>query len=158
MKLLVLRHADAQTEADTDKARPLSPKGEEQSRRVASLCKKTGHLPDVILHSPLLRSRQTAEIFGRLTALPRLIEVGWLSCGMNPERALEELGAYAEFTSVMIVGHEPDLSRLLAALLGMPDSAALHIRKSSLTCVSLSALSAGCGVLEYLVPAKLLPS
>lgn len=156
MRLFLLRHADAATPAETDELRPLSPKGAAQTLRVSEFCKTRGQLPDVILHSPVLRAVETAQIFGKCTSLPRLIEVGWLACGMSPATALRELRAYTEFPSIMLVGHEPDFSRLAACLLGLENPGALHLRKSSLTCLTLSDLSEGGGRLEYLVPAKLL--
>ncbi len=156
VRLLVLRHADADTSAESDELRPLSEKGATQALRVAGMCKTCGQLPDVILHSPPQRARETAEIFEKEAGLPRLIEVGWLACGMSPATALRELAAYAEFPSIMLVGHEPDLSRLVAFLLGLGNPEALHLRKASLTCLTVSDLWEGGGRLEYLLPAKLL--
>lgn len=156
MKLFVLRHADAQTTGTSDDQRAISGKGVDQVQRVSSFCKQQGEVPDVILHSPLRRARETAELFSKGVGRPRLIEVPWLSGGMTPGLAFENLASYLEFPSVMIVGHEPDFSHFIAACLGLDDPGALHIRKASLTCLELATLESGAGRLEYLLPAKLL--
>lgn len=158
MKLYVLRHADADTSAESDDLRALSPKGVSQTERVAKFCKHHAQVPELILHSPVRRARETAELFARGVELHRLIEVPWMDCGMRPEVALKELASYYEFPSILLVGHEPDLSRLVALCLGVGDSGALHIRKASLVCLELDTLAAGEGRLEYLIPAKLIKS
>ena len=155
MKVFLLRHADAEIEAATDAERALSAKGVAQSERLSAFCKKRAQVPEVILHSPLKRARQTAEIFGKGVSLPRLIEVPWLDCGMTPAVALEKLASYAEFSSVMLVGHEPDFSNFAAACLGLADASALHLRKASLTCLELADFAEGAGRLEFLLPARL---
>lgn len=156
VKLFILRHADAEVTAESDELRALTPKGQEQARRMAELCKHCGQTPEVILHSPLLRARETAEIFSQGIELPRLIEVPWLACGMPPAAALAQLRSYEEFSSVLLVGHEPDLSHLIAHCLGLPNPAALHVRKASLACLSLADLEPGSASLEFLIPVKLL--
>jgi len=49
----LLRHADANTEAATDDARPLSQKGISQARKVGRFCKDHNLKPDVIITSPV---------------------------------------------------------------------------------------------------------
>ena len=55
----------------------------------------------------------------------------------------------------MIVGHEPDLGDLMARLLRMP-AQHLHVRKCSLTCITVNALREGAGRLEWSMPVKLM--
>jgi broad specificity phosphatase PhoE len=56
----------------------------------------------------------------------------------------------------MIVGHEPDLSALIAHFTGLPSPALLHIRKASLTALHLDVLRPGAGRLEFSIPCKLM--
>jgi len=156
VKLYVLRHADADSSAPSDELRALSPKGLDQTVRVAEFCKDRAQVPDVILHSPVRRARETAELFGQSVESHHLIEVTWLDCGMSPEVGLKELATYYEFPSVLLVGHEPDLSQLIATCLGLGDPRALHLRKASLACLELDTLTAGGGRLEWLLTAKLI--
>ena len=153
MLLYLLRHADAATEAAHDDDRTLSEKGLEQARRVAQFCRSHDVLPGLILTSPLPRAKQTAEPVA-LALKCELKTVPWLASGMTPQTAVEELKAYRGQTSLMITGHEPDFSALVAHLMGLPSNTLLHLRKGSLTAVQLDVLRAGAGRLEYSVPCR----
>ena len=158
-ELLLLRHAEAEVTARTDKARELTEKGREQDRRVGRFCEEHKIQPDVILTSPYVRTDQTARIVAtRLKA--ELITVNFLAAGQPPGLALDELPAYARFRSVMLVGHEPFMSHLTAILLGVVGSEALHVRKATLIGLDVANLQPG-GVqarLNFFVPVKLMPS
>src|SRR5687767_9827069 len=117
MDLFLLRHANADTKADTDDERPLSEKGIAQSRKVARFCELHQLVPEMILTSPLRRARETAEIVVSHLRVELLV-VPWLASGMEAETALNELKSYDRFARLMIVGHEPDFSELAAHLLG----------------------------------------
>ena len=66
------------------------------------------------------------------------------------------LVSYAKFGSVMLVGHEPDFSSLIATLIGLESSAAINVSKASLTAIDLTRLAPGFGVLRFFLPVKLL--
>jgi phosphohistidine phosphatase len=155
MELFLLRHADADTVAETDDQRFLSEKGIQQANRVARFCDAHEIRPEIILASPLRRAHQTAaEVAGHLKS--EFVTVRWLACGAMPDDVLERLDEYKDAKSVMIVGHEPDLSQLAGALVGAAAYGAFHIRKASLTLISLQRLSKGYGRLEFSIPVKLM--
>lgn len=156
MKLYLLRHANADTTAATDDQRPLSEKGIAQAKRAGIFCREKGILPEVILSSTLVRARQTAENFVSENPGSVLEFVSFLASGMRPEVALVELQAYAKFESVMIVGHEPDFSVLVAHLIGLPDNSNVVIRKGSLTLLEVPVLRAARAALEFSVPCRLM--
>lgn len=157
MLLYLLRHAEAEVLAASDRARRLTPKGDEQAARVGKFCRKQGLEPAVVLSSPVTRARQTADIVAKSLPDAELIEVPWAACGMDPWKAMEELGAYAKFSAVMLVGHQPDLGGLTAALLGLTQVQSLHVRKALLVGIDVSSgLSTGAGVLQFFVPVKLM--
>jgi phosphohistidine phosphatase len=112
--------------------------------------------PDVILTSPVLRARQTAEVVSKLLGKVDLTEVPWAACGMNPDAALTELSGFAKLDSVLLVGHEPDFSLLIASLIGLGRSESIQVGKASLIGVNLPRLQCGSGVLQYLLPVKFL--
>lgn len=75
MDLILWRHADARDEREDicEEERPLTPKGERQSQRMARWLNL--QLPDTtkVLVSPTLRTRQTAQALDRRTrAVPAL--------------------------------------------------------------------------------------
>lgn len=155
MDLYLLRHADANTVATTDDARPLSEKGISQAKKVGRFCKDHNVKPEIILTSPVLRAAETAEIVAEIIKGELMVEP-WLACGMQPETALEELRGYERFESVMIVGHQPDFSLLAAHILGLQDNEQISIRKASLTHLELGAFLFGSGRLSFTVPCRLM--
>ena len=155
MQLYLLRHANADTIAARDDDRPLSEKGLAQAEKVARFCQEQGLEASFILSSPILRADQTARALAKRLR-SKLVIVPWLACGMRPEEALKELLAYAHESAVFIVGHEPDFSELVAYLLGLADSNAIHIRKGSLILIELEDFCAGAGCLKFSLPCQLI--
>ena len=155
MQLYLLRHADADTPAATDEARALSDKGEAQAKKVARFCETHDVRVSPMLTSPVRRALQTAEIVASHLH-SELITVPWLACGMRPQLALDELKRFRAKESVMIVGHEPDFSTLVAHLIGLPSHSQILIKKASLTLVDVETLEKGGGRLEFCVPCRLM--
>ena len=155
MELYLLRHADADTMAETDDARLLSEKGEGQGKKVARFCDAHRIAPARVLSSPVLRALQTAEIVVAHLGL-ELTVAPWLACGMRPAEALKNLQEYAGEAAVMIVGHEPDFSGLAAHLAGLPSGEHIEIRKASLTRLTVTALERGGARLDFSVPCRLM--
>ena len=133
MELLVIRHAKAEDNAPGgDFERALVAKGLDQSARLGRFLKRLERRPDVVLTSPLVRARQTAETLCEAAGMPGPVVQGWLACGMDPETAIRELVAFSDFERVAIVGHEPDLSSLIEWLLGCSGSS-VEVKKASIT-------------------------
>ncbi len=155
MLICLLRHAEAEPYQKDDFSRRLTGKGKTQAGRVGEFLARHTITPDLILTSPVLRARETAEIVSQKLGNIDLTEVSWLACGMSPETALAELAAYAPFQSMMIVGHEPDFSALVASFIGLRTSASIDLSKASLTGIDLARLTPGSGVLRFFLPVKL---
>jgi phosphohistidine phosphatase len=155
MQLYLLRHADADTIAASDEARALSDKGEAQAKKVARFCEAHDVSVSPMLTSPVRRALQTAEIVANHLRA-ELIAAPWLACGMRPLLAVDELKKFRTKKSVMIVGHEPDFSLLIAHLIGLPFGSQIQIRKASLTLIEIETLEKGGGRLEFCIPCKLM--
>ncbi|MEO5913609.1 MAG: histidine phosphatase family protein [Luteolibacter sp.] len=154
MELILLRHGLAEdTHVDGDFSRALMEKGREQARRAAKLLKSADRLPAIVLTSPLIRARQTAEEFCETAGMPGAVLQGWLACGMTPETAMTELTAFRDFKSVAIVGHEPDFSELIQWILGS-DGGGIEMKKGAIASLKISPPSQY-GTLNYLIPPKL---
>jgi phosphohistidine phosphatase len=156
MQLILLRHGKAEDRnaiTPDDFSRALMEKGHEQARNAARLLSASAMLPDIVLCSPLIRARETAESFTQAANMPGPVIQTWLACGMNPETALSELRGFSDFKNVMIVGHEPDFSQLVQYLLGSTADS-VEIRKGSLTCVEVFPPSKN-ATLNFLIPFKL---
>ncbi len=156
MLLYIFRHAEAEAKIISDCERRLTADGHEQAKKMGQFCLEHQIFPELILTSPVVRAKQTTEEFMAVVSKGEVVEVPWMACGMDPQISIQELRAYKNFQSVMIVGHEPDLSQLVAKLLGMSSSVAVEITKASLTALELKKIEAGAGVLKWLVPVELI--
>jgi phosphohistidine phosphatase len=117
--VILLRHGKSsrsdRTLADLD--RPLAPRGERASRRIAKYMRRKEIRPALVLCSPSLRTRQT------LAAIERSLDRG-CSVELAPElyagserELLERLQAVPESVgSVMLIGHNPSLQQLALLL------------------------------------------
>jgi phosphohistidine phosphatase len=155
MLITFLRHAEAEGHASSDFDRRLTTKGIEQAVKAGKFCSRSGLVPDVILSSPVIRARQTAEIVAKAVGVDVDV-VEWLACGMEPEDCLKQLSGLAEVGSILLVGHEPDFSEAIAHLIGLPEHSALKVRKATLTAVEIVDFHAGCGQLQFFVPVRLM--
>lgn len=123
MKLYVMRHGPAHDTAESgmDADRTLSPSGRERVKNVARALLDAKEEPLTIFTSPLVRATQTAEIVAIVTNVGDrggTVEVRRdLAPGASPLGLARSL-AFEKKRRVMLVGHEPDLSALVAGLLG----------------------------------------
>ena len=153
MELILLRHGKAEAgNPNGDSARVLLEKGRAQARRAGLLLKDSKWLPEIVLTSPLVRARQTADEFCSAAGVPGAVIQGWLACGMEPERALDELAGFREFKRVAIVGHEPDFSELIQWVLGATGGS-VEVKKGALACLQITPPSRH-GSLLFLIPPK----
>ena len=151
-KLYFLRHGKAAPRATwegDDGLRPLTLEGEALMRREAKGMRRLGLAPDVILTSPLLRARQTAEIAAEaLGARDRLVEDARLAHGFDA-RCLERLAAERpEAAELMVVGHEPEFSATIAELIG---GGFVDMKKGGLARVDVGGPGLEDGVLAWLL-------
>jgi len=155
MNLLLIRHAtaDAHGLPGGDFSRALVEKGQQQAHRVGRFLKAHQLIPDLVLSSPVLRAKETAEILHQEGCPEPMIEQ-WISCGMTPETALHELTAFARFKKVVIVGHEPDFSSLVRHLLGA-DFDTLRVKKASIISLKVAPPRSK-GILDFMIPCKFL--
>jgi phosphohistidine phosphatase len=121
VKVYLVRHAEAVPEdhALRDEDRWLTARGREAARGLARLLREQQVEPDAVLSSPLPRAMQTAELLADGLDFLGVVEVSpLLRPGAHPRKAAEELAAKG--LSVLVVGHEPQMSSLAAFLLGQP--------------------------------------
>src|SRR5881227_81585 len=118
MNIFILRHGiavDAGSPGFTkDSERPLTPKGERKLWQVADAMAALEISFDLILTSPYVRARQTAEIIAEaMDAKKKLQESPHLIPGGNAKKLTELVGGIKPAPeSVLLVGHEPYLSEL----------------------------------------------
>lgn len=115
MHVYLIRHAHAD-DGKNDALRPLSQKGRAQIRRLGRLLREAKAVEAAeFWHSPLVRSRETAELFARQLKSDALLrEVSGLRPEDDPERVAAKLGDARR--PVAVVGHDPHLSALASLL------------------------------------------
>ena len=102
-----------------DTRRPLTQKGIARMTQVAAGLKDLEVEFDLILTSPLLRARQTADLLHQgLGGSTPLEETTLLAPGGRPADLIEYLRTQKKADRVALVGHEPDLGQLAAFLIG----------------------------------------
>ncbi len=138
MEICLVRHAIAVERGtpgyEADALRPLTPRGRDRMREAARGLQKV-LTPQLILTSPLLRARQTAEIVAATyrLATPKVTE----SLANGDDAALLRELADLDASSVLLVGHEPYMSGTLALLLtGDSSSMSTDFKKGGAALVS----------------------
>ena len=145
MKIYLLRHGvavDHGTPGVTEEQRPLTSEGAAKMRQAAEGMKQFGVEFEVLLTSPLERARQTADIVASVfNAKQRLKELAALRAGGPIEKLWTALQPYNRCQRIMLVGHEPDMSRIASWLLaGREDVMDINFKKGGLCLIEISSL------------------
>jgi len=154
--LYILRHGKALDSAPggVDSERRLTSEGEEQIRKLARrLCQLEVQL-DLVMTSPFMRALKTAEIVVDEFGGRKKLEVNEdLAVGGNPEWVVRRLNErHKTAQCVMLVGHEPFLSRLIGVLLAGNTPLPLELKKGGLCKLAIERLRFGpCATLQWLL-------
>jgi len=157
IELYVLRHAVAKSRetwrGDDDSQRPLTRKGEKEMWRVAKAMKKLGLSFDRILSSPFARARRTAEIVTDVFKAGRKLKLTpALGAEADPERFLKQVPKmFGSARKILLVGHEPFLSELIALLLMGESRPLIKLSKSGLCKLTIESMRPPDAVLEWLL-------
>jgi phosphohistidine phosphatase len=123
MKVYIMRHGPAEDRAESgrDFDRALTASGRDRVRDVARELRAQDEAPSAIYTSPLVRAVQTAEIVAIKTELSRVDGTVETRTELSPGgRGHDLILALAKHQQkrVMLVGHEPDLTQLVAEMVG----------------------------------------
>jgi phosphohistidine phosphatase len=157
MELYFLRHGDAGSREQWkggDSQRPLSEEGERRMQREASALALLRPSVQLILTSPLVRARQTAQIAARALGMEdRLEEDERLAPGFGTEELSRILSEHRDLRGLMLVGHEPDFSQVISACIG---GGRVECKKGALARVDIDDPRSPSGTLAWLVPPRVL--
>lgn len=159
MQLLIIRHAIAVprgTPDIPDDDRPLTRRGRRRFRAAARGLARLVKRPDFLLSSPLPRARQTADIAAREWGKSVEVIDEPALAGGTPEAISGVLARYPGESRVAIVGHEPDLSDLLAKILGTTHDERLTFKKGGAALVELPGTPLEGGSLLWYLPPRAL--
>ena len=158
MLVYFLRHASAgvsKSDPAKDEKRPLDREGVEQCSYVGRALAVLETHVDVIISSPLKRATQTAALIANELAYQRKIDLDpALRPGATFAQFRDLLTWYAGQEAIMVVGHNPNLSQFLGAIIS--DSgceASLELKKGAVAKVEMRRTS---GTLQWCVTPKIL--
>lgn len=128
MKLYFLRHGEADWPnwQKPDDERPLTKRGKKEMRQVGKFLAALKVRPSLIVTSPLPRAAQTAEIAANYLKT-KLRKDELLAPGFGMDKFRAALKRHRA-KSLMLVGHEPDFTNIIATLTG----ASLKLSKAGL--------------------------
>lgn len=133
MRVYLVQHAEAVSK-EQDPARPLTPRGFRETEAVGRLLAPLELGIAEVWHSGKLRAEQTAGILhGFLAAeVPMVAHAGLLPKDA-PGPLADLLETYVE--PVLAVGHQPQLGRLAARMLGLTRAEAVRITRGGVLCL-----------------------
>jgi phosphohistidine phosphatase len=121
---MIVRHGEAEpkTSGKPDEERELTDRGTAMLKHNLVLAKEIADQnPDVILSSPILRARQSAEIAKEVFDQTEISIDDSLVSYSTPYEVYSNLSKRRGLKSVMLVSHQPLVSQLLAGLLNWND-------------------------------------
>jgi phosphohistidine phosphatase len=148
MFLYLVQHGDAKKEEE-DPARPLSHKGIEDVKKVASALSRLNITVEEVLHSGKLRARQTAEIIAdSLNITKGISETDGLAPLNEPILWAEKMKTKTH--SLMLVGHLPHLAKLSSYLLsGDKEKGIIAFKMGGVVCMKRD--DAGTWTLQWMI-------
>ena len=162
MNLYLMRHAIAAEpdEHTEDSQRPLTEKGHKKLSKIARNLEKLELKFDVILTSPYLRARQTANVVAdaldikhkHVVKSENLTPLGFADKLVEEIKLLDEISTRKPVENLLLVGHEPFLSQLVGMLVAGDASLSIDMKKAGLCKLSIEQLTYGrCATLEWLL-------
>jgi phosphohistidine phosphatase len=158
MELYLLRHGIAEEHAASgrDADRRLTEEGRDKLRRVLERAHAAGVRPSLILTSPYKRALETAEIAAHeLGYEGKLVRTPALTPDSSPEAVWDAVREHRNEEAMLLAGHEPLLSAVVAYLLDST-RAMVHFRKGAMVRIDVEGFGAApAGVLQWMLTAKL---
>jgi phosphohistidine phosphatase len=161
MKIYIVRHGIAQERlgpgVTTDAQRPLTDEGRDETRLVAHALKRLGIKADMIVTSPLVRARQTAEIINDVIGGKDDLKVtDTLAPGGEPAAVYKYLRQFNHADEIFCVGHEPDVGRLTGALIWAGPGVEIPFKKAGVCRVDIASIPPTMpGTLKWFITPKI---
>jgi phosphohistidine phosphatase len=159
MTLYFLRHGDAiESTVLHDSERPLSELGQLQGAVAGRFLRSLNASMSLILASPFLRAQQmSAAVNQEIGGVP-LSTSEYLTASSDPRQIVARLSQLSA-QNVMLVGHEPHLSKTISLLISGSAAQCVEMKKGSLACLELSAqVERAQAVLKWLLTTKQMES
>lgn len=145
MLLYLMRHgiAERQTYGGDDQRRTLTEHGRQVLDAAAGWLGEILVAPNILLHSPYQRARQTAQIIANAWGLPST-EDARLAPGCGLDNLAEIVDDHDGAERLMTVGHQPDVGILVQLLTGRT----ISIREGTLVVIETPSLRPRTGIVQ----------
>jgi phosphohistidine phosphatase len=158
-ELYLIRHGlagERSPEWPDDSKRPLTDDGVSKLRKEARGLRVLDVGFDLIVTSPLLRTRQTADVFAEVLATKSpIVSSDALAPAGSPAAVIQEIAKHARRGRVALVGHEPNLGELAAHLIHARSP--LSFKKGGICRIDFDTPPPkGAGSLVWFLPPKML--
>jgi phosphohistidine phosphatase len=158
VEVYVFRHGIAEDAppGGRDADRALTDDGRKKVVDVVKAARRSGFAPSLIISSPYVRAVQTADIAAEVLGYKNeIVQTEALVPFGTPEGVWNELRDYSEEKAILLAGHEPLLSRLVAHLLAAPELR-VEMKKAALVRIDVESFGpAPLGTLRWMITPKL---
>jgi phosphohistidine phosphatase len=159
LELYLIRHgiaADRGDEYPDDSKRPLTAEGIASLRKEVDALEALGVTFDHVITSPLLRAKQTAEVFAQhLPSKPSVSNSDSLAPAGSFAAVVQDVVKHARKERIALVGHEPSMGEHAARFIG--SKTALEFKKGGICRIDFDVLPPkGTGHLRWFVTPKML--
>jgi phosphohistidine phosphatase len=159
LDLYILRHGEAGNSLPTpqrDRDRSLTSQGREEVETIAESMRKLGLKFDRIISSPLPRAEETAEMVAKTQKKVKVETWDELRPEGDKSALKSKLAALGHDRKVLIVGHEPYLTALVATMTGTREGA-IMLKKGGLIRIRVTSFSPTAkGELRWLLSPRIL--
>ena len=158
MQIHLLRHGRAEEagQGGSDSARKLTAGGRAEVQQVLERARRAGVVPSLILTSPYVRAFESAEIAAKILGYTgTIVRTEALVPISAPRRIWDEIRSRQSESQILLAGHEPLLSQLVAYLLSAP-TLQVAVRPATLIRIDVDHFGAEPqGVLHWVLPPAL---
>jgi phosphohistidine phosphatase len=159
LELYLIRHGIAAERGDEypdDSKRPLTSRGIARLKKEARALEDLGAGFDVIITSPLVRARQTADVLAEsFKSRPPVAMSDALAPAGTPAAVIQEIAKHARKARIALVGHEPNVGELAARLIGARSP--LEFKKGAICRIDFEVLPPkGLGQLRWFMTPRML--
>lgn len=159
LELYLVRHGEAAERGKDypdDSKRPLTSQGIARLRKEAHALNELGVSFDLIIASPLVRTRQTADTLAEvLKGKPTVSTSDSLAPAGTSAAVIQELGKHMRKARIALVGHEPNIGELAARLIGARSP--FEFKKGAICRIDFEVFPPkGVGELRWFLTAKML--
>ena len=159
LELYLVRHgvaAERGPDYPDDSKRPLTSDGISRMRKEAKALAELDVDFDLIVTSPLVRTKQTADILAQaMPSQPSVISSDSLAPAGTPTAVFQELAKHMRKARIALVGHEPNIGELAARLIG--SRTPIEFKKGAICRIDFEVFPPkGHGHLRWLVTPKML--